>query len=113
MLYEGLPGTQSSNLDPELRCGRSTSGCIVSGNEWLMHGPNNLAVRMMTRWFGLQRGTYRGPYPSAEQAVAAVAGGGDVSVAEMRADAFRVGNRVVRLDSGVGAGLLRGRGGGL
>lgn len=110
MLYEGLPGTESHNLDPELRCGHATSGCIVSGNEWLTHGPNNLAVRKLTQWFGPQRGTYRGPYPSAEEALAAVAHGREVPLAELRADAIRVGDRVVRLDFGVGAGLLRAAG---
>ena len=55
--YEGYPGTEFHNLDPELRCGRSTSGCIVVGHEWLTHGPNNLAVRTLTRWVGPPRGT--------------------------------------------------------
>ena len=106
----GLPGTGFYNLDPELRCGRATSGCIVSGNEWLTHGPNNLAVRTLTRWFGPERNTYRGPYPSAEQATAAVADGTEVSIAELRTDAFRVGKAMAHLDAGVGEGLLRSAG---
>src|SRR5579872_797678 len=28
----GYPGTTFYNLDPKLRCGRTTSGCIVFGN---------------------------------------------------------------------------------
>jgi hypothetical protein len=107
LLYEGLPGTQSHNLDRELRCEQYSSGCLISGNEWLTHGPNNAAVRLMTRWFGPEPGTYRGPYPTEAEALAAVAGGTVVPLAEVRADRIRVGNRVVRLDTGVGQGLLR------
>jgi hypothetical protein len=107
ILYEGLPGTQSHNLDRELRCEQYSSGCLISGNEWLNHGPNNAAVRLMTRWFGPEPGTYRGPYPTEAEALAAVAGGQAVPVADVRSDAIRVGDRVVRLDAGVGTGLLR------
>jgi hypothetical protein len=102
----GLPETTFHNLDPDLRCGRATSGCLVSGNEWVTQGPNNLAVWAMTRLFGTQRGAYTGPYPTEEEAVAAAAGAPPVPVSQVVADAIDVGDRTVRLDAGVGAGLL-------
>jgi len=106
----GLPGTTFHNLDPDLRCGRATSGCLVSGNEWVTQWPNNLAVSAMTGLFGPQRGAYTGPYPTEEEALAAVAGAPAVPVSHVVADAIGVGDRTVRLDAGVGAGLLAGAG---
>jgi hypothetical protein len=110
LVSPGLPGTTSFNLDPDLRCGWATSGCLVYGNEWVTQSPNNLAVSAMTRLFGPQRGAYTGAYPTEEEAVAAVAGAPAVPVSQVVADAINVGGRTVRLDRGVGAGLLAGGG---
>jgi hypothetical protein len=106
----GLPGTTFHNLDPGLRCGRATSGCIVSGNKWVTQSPNNLAVSAMTRLFGPQRGAYTGPYPTEDEALAAAAAAPVVPVSQVILDAIVVGDRTVRLDRGVGAGLLAGAG---
>jgi hypothetical protein len=64
----GLPGPEFHNLDRDLRCYRSTSGCLVDGSEAFTHGPNNAAVRLMIRLFGPMLGAYLGPYPTREEA---------------------------------------------
>lgn len=63
----GYPGSESDNLDPTYRVYWRTSGCRVTGTEFLTHTPNNIAVRIMVRVFGPMRGTYHGPYPTREE----------------------------------------------
>src|SRR5580698_4744804 len=64
----GLPGNEFFNLDPETRCYRSTGGCIVSGNEWMIQSPQNAGLYLMIKLCGGPRNTYHGPYPSKEEA---------------------------------------------
>ena len=64
----GYPGYEYSNLDPDYRVRRRTSGCRVSGIEVLTHLPNNTAVTAMVNVFGPMKGVYRGPYPTRDEA---------------------------------------------
>lgn len=64
----GYPGPHFGNLDRELRCYRSTSGCTVSGFEPFTQSPYNLALRILIKTFGPMRGAYTGPYPTSEEA---------------------------------------------
>lgn len=102
----GLPDTTFHNLDPVMRCGRVTSGCIVMGNEWVIQIPYNSAVSAMVRIFGLMRGTYSGPYPSHSEAKAALDRAMTVDAKELRADVIAIGPERIRLDEGVGSRLL-------
>jgi hypothetical protein len=70
----GYPGPEYGNLDPEYRVYRPTSGCLVMGTEILTHVPNNVAIALLTKVFGPMRGTYRGPYPSRDEAGDALRG---------------------------------------
>jgi hypothetical protein len=104
----GLPGFGYFNLDPELRCERSTGGCVVNGGEFLTQTPNNFAIVTLTRLFGPQPGTYTGPYPNETQAKAALlASAMPVSLDGLVQDRVDVGASPVKLDLGVGAELLR------
>jgi hypothetical protein len=104
----GLPGPGYFNVDPELRCERSTGGCIVNGGEILTQTPNNWAVVGLTRLFGPQPGAYIGPYPDETQAKAALsASGASISVEMLAQDQVDVAQPPVKLDAGVGSGLLR------
>lgn len=67
--YMGLPGYEFYNLDPTSRCYRSSGGCVVHGGEWAFQSPHNAGLRLMTNLLGPPRRTYRGPYPSKEEAV--------------------------------------------
>ena len=102
----GLPGLGYYNLDPELRCERSSGGCLVNGGEVLTQAPNNVAVVALTRLFGPQPGAYIGPYPSETQAKGALASAGAVSVEALLRDRVDLTQPPIRLDRGVGAGLL-------
>ena len=73
LMTYGLPEPEFNNLDREPRCRWSTSGCAVDGSEAFRHAPNNLAVRLMTRMFGVMPGAYRGAYPTRAEVVALVA----------------------------------------
>ena len=103
----GLPGTGYFNIDPDLRCGRSTGGCLVNGGEILTDPPHNLAVVALTRLFGPQPGAYTGPYPTESEAKAALASAPPVSIDLLLKDQVDVTQPPVKLDAGVGAGLLK------
>ena len=104
--YPGIPGTKSGNLDPDLRCGRSSTGCFVVGNEWVTQTPYNCAVRLCTTSFGWMSGTYEGPYPTETEAKTAVANGSVVSVGELRSDRISFDGVSYQLDNEVGGRLL-------
>ena len=103
----GLPGTITFyNLDPVVRCGRSTSGCFVSGSEWITQMPYNGAVRFMTACFGWMPNAYRGPYPTEDDARKSIANGTTVSVMDLRQDRIVIDGVAIVLDEGVGSRLL-------
>lgn len=106
--HSGLPGTTFFNLDPELRCGRSTYGCIVSGGEWVTQLPYNSAVRLFTACFGWMPNTYKGPFPTEDEAKTALASGVAVSAGDLRNDRLVIDGVHIKLDNGVGAELLEG-----
>ncbi|CAL2104217.1 conserved protein of unknown function [Tenacibaculum sp. 190130A14a] len=64
----GYPGFGFSNLDKEYRVYHASSGCIVVGNEFFTHAPNNLAVKLCTKVFGVEKGVYAGFYPTPKEA---------------------------------------------
>jgi hypothetical protein len=103
---EGLPGTAYGNVDPQFRCGHATSGCLVSGSEWMTHAPNNAAIVLLTRILGPQPGAYTGPYPTDRQASAAVTSGEVVQPAAVLADLVTLRSGRVKLAPGVGKRLL-------
>ena len=104
----GLPGVGYHNLDPELRCERATGGCLVNGGEFLTQTPNNVAIVALTRLFGPQPGAYTGPYPDEVQAKLAMASASPVSVVPLLVnDQVDLTEPPIKLDCGVGAGLLR------
>lgn len=104
--FTGLPGTTSHNLDPELRCGRGTSGCIVMGNEWCTQSPYNGAVRLLTATCGWMPNTYVGPYPSESDAKDAIVYGVPVSHYDLHNDRLMIDGAHIGLDDGVGAAIL-------
>lgn len=69
-------------LDRYTRAPPTTSGCIVSGNEWVWQESNNLALRMMATLFGPMPGSYQGPYPTAAEATDTLANADVASIDE-------------------------------
>ncbi len=47
---------------------------MVDGSEAFRERPNNSAIRIMASLFGPMRGTYHGPYPTREEALASLEG---------------------------------------
>ena len=45
---------------------------MVTGSEWFTHAPNNAAVMLLVQALGPMPGSYRGPYPTREEAFAAL-----------------------------------------
>lgn len=68
----GMPGPEFNDLDPDYRVRWSTSGCLVNGAELLYQTPHNVVVMALVRSFGPMRGVYDGPYPTREEARAAI-----------------------------------------
>jgi hypothetical protein len=106
LLSVGLPGTRSHNIDPDYRCGHSSSGCRVFGNEWLTHGCYNGAVKSVIILLGPMRGSYGGPYPTEAEAAEVLRAAQPISWELLTSDRLTVDGTTVSLDSGVGAKLL-------
>jgi hypothetical protein len=87
-----------AGLDRETRVPHTTGGCMVSGGEWLVTAPNNLAVSLNTRLFGFMRGSYTGPWPSAAEARATLQHGQPVSPEDLAAGQITIGTRHFELD---------------
>lgn len=105
--YMGYPGPEAFNVDPDLRCERSTGGCVVHGGEWMTDEPHNAAIRTLTALFGPQPGAYTGPYPTNTQAAAAIQSATTLKAAQLASDPFSVNGTPVKLASGIGNALLR------
>jgi hypothetical protein len=103
----GLPGPEFGNLDRDTRCFHSTGGCVVSGDEWVHIVPHNLALRVATTVLGPPSGTYDGPYPTREEALAAFTPGTRVSLAEFRSGAIPTDSGLVRIDPAVAEKIVR------
>lgn len=84
----GLAGREFFNLDPRLRCYRTTSGCFVDGTEIFTHVPNNIALEMMYSLSGPMRGTYHGPYPGRDEVFEIIRQGKKIPEAEKSDDRF-------------------------
>ncbi len=105
--YMGLPKTESGNIDPVYRCERLTGGCVLRrGDEDFVQSIHNLSVCAMIRLFGPMRGSYLGPYPTRDEALAAVVAGAELSYADLITDRLSLGGETIELDTGVGLGLL-------
>lgn len=98
----GLPGPEYANIDRATRCLRSSGGCLVRGNEWVSMVPHNAALRVMVHFFGPPAGAYDGPYPTREEARAAVSAGGvAVSAEQFVSGAIPTDAGEVRMDRAV------------
>lgn len=104
----GLPGLEFWSVDRGYRCEWMTGGCLSDGSEELRDGPYNTAVMLMIQLFGPMPGSYTGPYPTREEARAAVEEGTEVLVADLMNDTIRISPEVVRLDDGLGEQLVGG-----
>jgi hypothetical protein len=98
----GLPGPEYANIDRATRCLRSSGGCLIRGNEWVSMVPHNSAVKVMVLFFGPPAGAYDGPYPTREEAMAAVSAGGvAVSAEQFVSGAIPTDAGEVRMDRDV------------
>lgn len=103
----GLPEMKFYNLDPEWRCGRTTSGCIVDGSEWITQLPYNTTAKWLIACFGYMPGTYLGPYPTEKESQAALANAPAISADELEHDRIVIDGEAIQLDDGVGTQLLK------
>jgi len=60
----GYPPVELANVGRTTRLQSVSSGCMVSGGEWMMQLPNNAVLAALTFVLGPMRGTYGGPYPT-------------------------------------------------
>ncbi len=66
---QGVGGPQTFHgIDRETRVVSTSSGCIFLGFEPFVFPANNAAVRLWTNLFGFQRGSYKGVFPTEEEA---------------------------------------------
>jgi hypothetical protein len=95
----GLPSPEYANIDRATRCRRSSGGCLIRGNEWISIVPHNLALRTMVFFFGPPSSAYDGPYPTREEAMAAVSAGGvPVSAEQFVSGALPTDTGDIRID---------------
>lgn len=105
--YSGLPDTTFFNIDPDYRCENTTCGCVVNGAEWVYQAPYNVTAKYLISSFGFAPGSYLGPYPTAEEAVAALADAPSLDPLAFAKDRLELPNQTVTLDAMVGLRLLR------
>jgi hypothetical protein len=65
----GLPDAEFSNIDRKTRCFRTTGGCLVNGDEWVVEAPHNLTLHLLCSILGPPSKSYDGPYPDKETAL--------------------------------------------
>lgn len=107
MMSVGLQQSSSSFVHHATRLPVATSGCVVSGNEWVAQLPYNAAIKLMTYAFGPPRGTYQGPIPTEETARATLAEAGMVTDwRSLSRDRVTVGGRDIQLQQWLGPALL-------
>lgn len=101
----GLPSREFYNVDPDTRYQSISSGCIVTGGEWVFQGPNNLTLLALHRLLGPMPGAYDGPYPDEHDVTHALISAAPLSWSSLRGDSVAVAGRTFRLRPGVGARL--------
>jgi hypothetical protein len=102
----GLPSTRFGNVDPVYRHERASRGCLVYGNEWVFDSTYSATVFTLIKTIGPMRGSYLGPYPTEQQATAALLLAKPIQVNQLQNDIVTLGTNSYTLDAGVGAGLL-------
>ncbi|MGL4630141.1 MAG: hypothetical protein ACRCVT_02950 [Leadbetterella sp.] len=68
------------SVDPETRMISTSSGCVFVGFEPFVFPSHNLAIKLCTRLFGYQNGTYQGVFPSEKDAIKIIETSDTVSV---------------------------------
>lgn len=107
LMYMGMPGF--TNLDRETRIKSIGSGCVPVGYEPFVFFPNNFALRLWTKIFGYQTGTYCGVYPTVKEAREIIINGDTVEVTKhLNYHRFNVDNFIINLDTNEYNGLSRG-----
>jgi hypothetical protein len=104
----GLYGDQAFvSVDRRWRTAVTTSGCQVSGDEWVWALPYNLTAMVWIAVVGPMRGAYTGAYPSWAAASAALGATPiEVSASDLRTDRVRLPDAVLHLPTGCGTALL-------
>lgn len=108
--FQGLGGTTAHNVDPYYRCERVSTGCGISGNEYVTDDVYNFSLQSLISVFGPMRGAYVGSYPTRAEALAALANWQPVPPNSLMNDRIPLIHREVRLDGNVGIALLGPRG---
>jgi hypothetical protein len=101
----GLPGSRFYNVDPATRYQSLSSGCIVTGSEWVLQLPNNLTLLALHSILGPMPGAYDGPYPQPDGVRQALRSASALSWANLEHDDLTIGEATFRLRRGVGSGL--------
>lgn len=101
----GLPSRAFYNVDPDTRYQYRSSGCIVTGGEWVLQAPNNLTLRALRLLLGSMPGAYDGPYPDDHDVNQALASGTELTWSSLRGESIAVAGRNFRLQPGVGSRL--------
>ncbi len=102
--YPYLPRVQSCNVDPVYRC--QINGRYAWPQfpvDWL----HNATLKTLIAVFGPMRGSYLGPYPTAQQCQVALIGADELDPNVLAADRIVFREQTFRLDNGVGADMLR------
>lgn len=97
---------ESCNPDPVTRCfwhGFSD----WNGDGWIWRGPHNLGLHLAGLMLGPPKGAYTGPYPTREEALAALALGEPVPLLAFSRDQVVLSGKSIALDAGIGIQLLK------
>jgi len=102
---EGMPSARLENVDPDTGYKWDTSGCMVSGGEWVLHVPYNATLSVLRLVFGPMRGAYAGPVPDEAEVEQALQSATPLRWTEFEHDTVTMAGRYFRLRPGIGAQL--------
>ncbi|MEO5713269.1 MAG: hypothetical protein ABIT37_07250 [Luteolibacter sp.] len=111
--FMGLPNMEFWNIDKKTRCFKTTGGCLVGGDEWVVETPNNLTLSVLCSTFGPPSQSYNGPYPDKSTALRLVSSAPLQKAGDLSQYRFSVGTEVFELDHekadalGSGLGIFR------
>jgi hypothetical protein len=101
----GFPDTELFNVNATTRYQSTSSGCVVSGSEWVLQLPNNLTLLALHFLMGPMPGAYDGPYPQRDELRDPLRSASQFGWAELEQDSVAVAGGAFHLRPGLGSGL--------
>lgn len=106
LMTVGYPPVELANVGRMTRLQTASTGCMVSGGEWMTHLPNNAVLVALRFMFGPMPGAYDGPYPPDADVTETLSKAAPLATSDVELDRLHVSGRAIRLQPGIGKKLV-------